>query len=93
MSSRAIAYSEILGQETVDLLDLLRERYYGSPEVTARDREAEELLRSLFNALLARPDEAPERFKLPSEPVELAIASYIASLTDMAAATLAKRLA
>lgn len=92
MEGRAVAYSPDYERNTKRLLELLRERYYGSEEVRRRDHRASVLVLDLFDALMRDPDAVPERFAPANGPHELAVASYIASLTDPAAVELATRL-
>jgi dGTPase len=90
--TRVVAYSGEYETRTQALLALLRERYYGSDEVRARDSEAFDLMLGLFEALMGRREKVPERFLLAVPETELAVASYIASLTDLSALSLVKQL-
>jgi len=90
--TRVVAYSAEYESRTKALLGLLRERYYGSDEVRARDSEAFDLMLGLFEALMGKRERVPARFLLAVPETELAVASYIASLTDLSALGLVKQL-
>ena len=88
--TRVVAHSPEFERMTAELLRLLSERYYRSPVVAQADRAASELLRGLFDALLAEIDRVPERFRVDSDAI--AVATYIASLNDRTATLLADEL-
>lgn len=87
---RVVRQSDDYERLTRTLLHLLSERYYRSQDVREADERAERLVRGLFEALIANPDEIPRRFA-NREPA-LAVAAYVASLNDRSAWALAERL-
>ncbi|MDX6602856.1 MAG: dGTPase [Solirubrobacterales bacterium] len=92
VAMRTVVYSDKFDSRMRALLDLLRDSYYHSASVRSSDREAEEIVVGLFDALLNDLATVPERFLVSGEAVELGVASYVASLTDVSATALAERL-
>jgi dGTPase len=87
---RVVIQSSEGAAQTLAILQLLTSRYYRSERVRDADKRAERLVRDLFEALLERPKLLPERFRHKDEAV--AVATFIASLTDASAAALAREL-
>ena len=84
---RVVLHSADSEQTTKGLLDLLVGRYYRSEAVAGADADAGKLLRSLFEFLLEHLELVPRRFRGESDVV--AVATYIASLNDRSASSLA----
>ena len=73
------------------LLAALTERYYRSAAVAGADEKAKYVMSQLLAALVAMPDQVPVRFRDGDDDV-IAAATYLASLNDLAAIELARRL-
>jgi dGTPase len=88
--SRTVVYSAEFAQLTQAILAFLIDRYYRSEAVQRSDAFAEQVISALFNWYLDRPEEVPTRFRVG--PMPIAIATYIASLNDLTAASRAQKL-
>jgi dGTPase len=86
---RVVVHSPPFADVTHELLDLLLVRYYRSDVVRAADERAAETIRALFEVLVSRPDLVPERFR--GEDAVIDAATYLASLNDRSATSLAAR--
>lgn len=73
-----------------ELLSVLTERYYRSPQVAESDDVARRLVVSLFDQLADNPQHVPSRFRA-GDDVDAA-ATFLASLNDFAAAELSRKL-
>lgn len=89
-SERIVAPSAEFAQITEELLALLTNCYYRSPQVSGSDELAAATLRGLFEALLSRPQLIPDRFEEAGDALN--VATYLASLNDQTAVALAGKL-
>jgi dGTPase len=80
----AVDPSEELAAWKGELEELLFDRVYRHPEVLAHRAEAQELLRAMFDRLIARPTLLPDHFqeRIGSEGLERSIADYLSGMTD-----------
>lgn len=62
----------------------LKERLYRQQHLQERTREAETILRTLWEKLTKDPSSLPDKYKMRigDEPIEVVIADYIAGMTD-----------
>jgi dGTPase len=88
--ARVVVHSPEFADVTHKLLNLLRTQYYRSVVVRAADEQAKETIRMLFEALVSRRDLVPERFRREDDVIDAA--TYLASLNDRSATSLAERL-
>jgi len=89
-AERCVVQSEPYESLTRSLLAALTDRYYRSSDVRESDAGAGQILRELFEALLAEPGRIPTRFK--SDNLAVGTGTYVASLNDRTATALAEEL-
>ena len=76
-----VRMSRQTGEHVQTLQAFLRERLYRHPQVWQTTRAAQVVIRELFTAYLAQPDELPIAHR-ERRPLEAAVADYIAGMTD-----------
>ncbi|MBS0433310.1 MAG: deoxyguanosinetriphosphate triphosphohydrolase [Proteobacteria bacterium] len=76
-----VRMSRQTGEHVQALQAFLRERLYRHPQVWQTTRAAQVVIRELFTAYLAQPDELPGAHR-ERRPLEAAVADYIAGMTD-----------
>lgn len=65
-----------------DLREFMFRNVYLPNDGSLEGTEAKRVVEFLYEQLLERPDEVPQHMFLPGEPVERAVADYIAGMTD-----------
>ena len=77
------ASSELAGQKT-ELERFLHERVYRHPQVLQHRRRAQQLLREMFDYLVAAPDQLPaeSRARIAQDGISRAVGDYLAGMTD-----------
>jgi dGTPase len=84
-----IAMSDEVRAVTNALREFMFENVYLLEDRQAEVRQAREILAFLFEHYVAHPDELPEGFSLPEDPIRLRVADYISGMTDPFAIRLA----
>ncbi|RMH04697.1 MAG: dNTP triphosphohydrolase [Planctomycetota bacterium] len=79
---RLIGHSEEFAAEVAALHAWLYEHMYFREEVNWHIRRATDLLDHLFDALLARPEAIPPRFRETADHLERAVCDYLQGMTD-----------
>jgi dGTPase len=89
-AARCVVQSEPYESLTRSLLSALTDSYYRSSAVRESDAAAGQILRELFEALLAEPGRIPARFH--TDNLAVGVGTYVASLNDRTATALAEEL-
>ena len=76
-----VGMSAEVGRDLHDLQAFLRERLYRHPRVWQTTQSAQQVVRELFTAYLAQPEELPPAHR-ERQPLPRAIVDYIAGMTD-----------
>ncbi len=87
-----IAMSDEVRRVTNELREFMFEHVYLLEERQHEVIQAREILRFLFDYYVQRPDELPEGFSLPNDPLRQRVADYISGMTDRFAIRLATEL-
>jgi len=79
-----IGHGPVLERQVGELQRFLNERVYHHPRLLELSEHAAEVLRGLFESLVARPDEMPPWYRRWVEQVgrERAVCDYLAGMTD-----------
>jgi len=65
-----------------DLRDFMFERVYLAADMEPQRRLAKDIVRSLVDYFLTRPEEMPETYRHPESPVVTQVLDYVAGMTD-----------
>lgn len=87
-----IAMSDEVRRVTNELREFMFENVYLLEDRQAEVIEAREILAYLFNYYVEQPEQLPEGFSLPADPLRLRVADYISGMTDRFAIRLAASL-
>ncbi len=79
-----IAHSSAIAEEVGELQTFLMRRFYRHPQLLAYAKQTSSVLATLFEGLLAHPEEMPEWYRNWIELVgpERAVCDYLAGMTD-----------
>ena len=88
----AIAMSDELRRVTNELREFMFENVYLLEERQAEVLQAREILGHLFSYYVQHPEQLPEGFSLPDDPLRQRVADYISGMTDRFAIRLAASL-
>jgi len=82
--ARLAALSPLLDEERAQAKRFLYDNLYNSPGMEEAHRHAEEVVQSLFDALIADPTQLPadHQTEIPSQGLARTVADYIAGMTD-----------
>ena len=76
-----VGMSAEVGRDVHELQGFLRERLYRHPRVSRTTQSAQQVVRELFTAYLAQPEEMPPAHR-ERQPLPRAIVDFIAGMTD-----------